>query len=191
MVLHATRCQASAELYMGLVEVGVGLIPGGGGCKELLLRLKNPQKVFELAGMAKVSTSAEDARNLGLLNKADAITMNNERLVADAAADVVVTVSATGDVTCTPDPVVVKATKSTLVFRLATPGWVFRAENAIVVAQPGTEFPEPSKTAPGGLKATLMDRDRSVGSFAYTVTVVQPSTGRVGSVDPTIENQPN
>lgn len=86
MALHATRCQASAELYMGLVEVGVGLIPGGGGCKELLLRLKNPQKVFELAGMAKVSTSAEDAKNLGLLNKSDAITMNYERLVADAAA---------------------------------------------------------------------------------------------------------
>jgi 3-hydroxyacyl-CoA dehydrogenase len=84
MALHAARCQASAELYMGLVEVGVGVIPGGGGCKELLLRLKNPQKVFELAGMAKVSTSAEDAKNLGLLNKADVISMNYERLVADA-----------------------------------------------------------------------------------------------------------
>jgi 3-hydroxyacyl-CoA dehydrogenase len=84
--LHAARCQASAELYMGLVEVGVGLIPAGGGCKELLLRLKNPQKVFELVGMAKVSASAEDARNLGLLNKADVVTMNQERLLADAKA---------------------------------------------------------------------------------------------------------
>jgi len=84
--LHAARCQASAELYMGLVEVGVGLVPGGGGCKELLLRLKNPQKVFELVGMAKVSTSAEDAKNLGLLNKADSISMNYERLIADAKA---------------------------------------------------------------------------------------------------------
>ncbi|MBL8211977.1 MAG: 3-hydroxyacyl-CoA dehydrogenase/enoyl-CoA hydratase family protein [Bryobacterales bacterium] len=82
--LHAARCQASAELYMGLVEVGVGVIPAGGGCKELLLRLKNPQKVFELVGMAKVSSSAEDARNLGLLNKADGISMNQERLIADA-----------------------------------------------------------------------------------------------------------
>ncbi len=82
--LHAARCQASAELYMGLVEVGVGVIPAGGGCKELLLRLKNPQKVFELVGLAKVSSSAEDARNLGLLNKADGISMNQERLVADA-----------------------------------------------------------------------------------------------------------
>ncbi|MBS1829050.1 MAG: enoyl-CoA hydratase/isomerase family protein [Acidobacteria bacterium] len=84
--LHAARCQASAELYMGLVEVGVGVIPGGGGCKELLLRLKNPQKVFELVGLAKVSTSAEDAKNLGLLNKADGISMNQERLIADAKA---------------------------------------------------------------------------------------------------------
>lgn len=84
--LHAARCQASAELYMGLVEVGVGVIPGGGGCKELLLRLKDPQKVFELVGMAKVSGSAEEAKSLGLLDRSDAISMNQERLVADAKA---------------------------------------------------------------------------------------------------------
>ncbi len=82
--LHATRCQASAETYMGLVEVGVGLIPGGGGCKELLLRLKNPIKVFELVGYAKVSSSAEDAKQLGLLGRPDAISMNYERLIGDA-----------------------------------------------------------------------------------------------------------
>ena len=84
IALHAARCQASAETYMGLVEVGVGLIPGGGGCKELLMRLRDPRRVFELVGMAKVSTSAEDARKLGLLNKADHISMNPERLVGDA-----------------------------------------------------------------------------------------------------------
>ncbi len=84
--LHATRCQASAETYMGLVEVGVGLIPGGGGCKELLLRLKNPIKVFELVGYAKVSSSAEDAKQLGLLGRPDAISMNYERLIGDAKA---------------------------------------------------------------------------------------------------------
>ena len=83
-VLHATRAQASAELYMGLVEVGVGLIPGGGGCKELILRLGDPRKAFELIGMAKVSTSAEDARNLGLLHKPDRVSMNPERLLHDA-----------------------------------------------------------------------------------------------------------
>ncbi|HYK17341.1 MAG TPA: 3-hydroxyacyl-CoA dehydrogenase/enoyl-CoA hydratase family protein, partial [Bryobacteraceae bacterium] len=70
----------------GLVEVGVGLIPGGGGCKELLLRLKDPRKVFELIGMAKVSASADDAKKLGLLDRADLITMNPERLIGDAKA---------------------------------------------------------------------------------------------------------
>ena len=84
--LHATKVQASAELYMGLVEVGVGLIPGGGGCKELLARLKDPRKVFELIGYAKVSTSAEDAKHLGLLHRTDAISMNPERLIGDAKA---------------------------------------------------------------------------------------------------------
>ncbi|MDX2151885.1 MAG: 3-hydroxyacyl-CoA dehydrogenase/enoyl-CoA hydratase family protein [Bryobacteraceae bacterium] len=84
VVLHAAKAQASAELYMGLVEVGVGLIPAGGGCKELTARLKDPRRVFELIGMAKVSSSAEDARNMGLLHRQDGITMNRERLIADA-----------------------------------------------------------------------------------------------------------
>jgi 3-hydroxyacyl-CoA dehydrogenase len=86
IVLHAARAQASAETYIGLVEVAVGLIPGGGGCKELLLRLKDPRKVFELIGYAKVSSSAEDARKLGLLNRTDSISMNPERLIGDAKA---------------------------------------------------------------------------------------------------------
>jgi 3-hydroxyacyl-CoA dehydrogenase len=84
IVLHAARAQASAETYIGLVEVGVGLIPGGGGCKELLLRLKDPRKVFELIGYAKVSASAEDAKKLGLLDRADSVSMNAERLIGDA-----------------------------------------------------------------------------------------------------------
>jgi 3-hydroxyacyl-CoA dehydrogenase len=84
IALHAARCQAAAETYIGLVEVGVGLIPGGGGCKELLLRLRDIRKVFELIGTAKVSTSAEDARNLGLLHKQDSISMNPDRLIQDA-----------------------------------------------------------------------------------------------------------
>ena len=85
-VLHSTRVQASAELYMGLVEVGVGLIPGGGGCKEMLIRLKDPRRILELIGYAKVSTSAGDARKLGLLHGADRISMNKERLIDDAKA---------------------------------------------------------------------------------------------------------
>ncbi len=84
IVLHSARAQASAETYIGLVEVGVGLIPGGGGCKELLLRLKDPRRVFELVGYAKVSMSGEEAKKLGLLNRADRISMNPERLIGDA-----------------------------------------------------------------------------------------------------------
>jgi 3-hydroxyacyl-CoA dehydrogenase len=69
---------------MGLVEVGVGLIPGAGGCKEMLLRVKDPRRVFELIGMAKVSSSGEEARQLGFLTTADRISMNPERLIGDA-----------------------------------------------------------------------------------------------------------
>jgi len=84
IALHTHRVQASAELYMGLVEIGVGLIPGAGGCKELVARLKDPRKIFELVGMAKVSTSAENAKELGLLDRAAGISMNPEHLIADA-----------------------------------------------------------------------------------------------------------
>jgi 3-hydroxyacyl-CoA dehydrogenase len=93
LVLHAPRVQAQAELYMGLVEAGVGLIPAAGGCKELIARLKDPRKVFELIGMAKVSTSAEHARELGLLDKSSAITMNPRRLLGDAKAAALAMVS--------------------------------------------------------------------------------------------------
>jgi 3-hydroxyacyl-CoA dehydrogenase len=86
LVLHSTRAQASAETYIGLVEVAVGLIPAGGGCKELLARLHDPLRIFELIGYAKVSTSAEDARKLGLLHRSDSISMNPERLIFDAKA---------------------------------------------------------------------------------------------------------
>jgi 3-hydroxyacyl-CoA dehydrogenase len=86
LVLHCTRAQASAETYIGLVEVAVGVIPAGGGCKELLARLKDPLRVFDLIGYAKVSTSAEDARKLGLLHRSDSVSMNPERLIGDAKA---------------------------------------------------------------------------------------------------------
>ena len=84
VVLHAARAQASAETYMGLVEAGVGLIPAGGGCKEMLLRLGQPKAAFELIGYARMSGSAAHARELGLLRPQDGISMNPERLVADA-----------------------------------------------------------------------------------------------------------
>jgi 3-hydroxyacyl-CoA dehydrogenase len=98
MVLHGDRVQAAAESYIGLVEAGVGLIPAGGGTKEMLARavegLPDPkgdltpfvQRVFETIGFAKVSTSAPDACRLGYLRPADGMTMNRERLVADGKA---------------------------------------------------------------------------------------------------------
>ncbi len=85
IVLH-TIPQASAELYMGQVELGVGLIPSAGGCKELLLRLKDARKVFELIAFAKVSMSAEEAKDLGLLERCAPISMNPDRLISDAKA---------------------------------------------------------------------------------------------------------
>jgi 3-hydroxyacyl-CoA dehydrogenase len=95
--LHADRVQAAAETYIGLVEVGVGLIPAGGGTKEMTARaaesvapgadLMPPiQKAFETIGFAKTSTSGPDAVRLGYLRPSDAVTMNRERLIADAKA---------------------------------------------------------------------------------------------------------
>ena len=98
VALHGHRIQAAAESYIGLVEVGVGLTPAGGGVKEMLARsveevpdpwadlLPFAQRVFETIGFAKVSTSAADARRLGFLRDADGVTMNRERLIADAKA---------------------------------------------------------------------------------------------------------
>jgi 3-hydroxyacyl-CoA dehydrogenase len=98
--LHAARIRAAAELYMGMVEVGVGLIPGGGGCKEMVIRSQDNlqpdedpfarlRQYFEQIGFAKVSTSAEEARRFHYLRAGDAISMNRERLVADAKEDVI------------------------------------------------------------------------------------------------------
>jgi 3-hydroxyacyl-CoA dehydrogenase len=94
--LHGDRVQAAAETYMGLVEVGVGLIPAGGGTKEMLLRAVDRaagrdaraevQAAFETIGFGKVSSSAPDARRLGYLRDVDGVSMNKERVIADAKA---------------------------------------------------------------------------------------------------------
>jgi 3-hydroxyacyl-CoA dehydrogenase len=104
--LHAAKIQAAAEAYIGLVETGVGLIPGGGGTKEMLIRASeraggtggslstSPESdldlfhalkpIFEAIAMAKVGTSAEECRELGYLRREDGVSMNRDRLVADA-----------------------------------------------------------------------------------------------------------
>ena len=84
LCLHSARVQASAETYMGLVEVGVGLIPAAGGCKEMLLRLGDARKAGDLIGQARVSSSAEEARQWGFLNQADRVSMNPDLLIGDA-----------------------------------------------------------------------------------------------------------
>ena len=97
IALHADRVQIAAECYLGLVEVGVGLIPAGGGTKEMTARaaesvtpgsdLMPPiQRAFETIGFAKTSTSGPDAMRLGYLRASDAVTMNRDRLIADAKA---------------------------------------------------------------------------------------------------------
>ncbi len=92
--LHADRIQAAAESYLGLVETGVGLIPAGGGTKEMLVRAvdwsrggalaPHVQRVFETLALARVSSSAADASRLGFLRPADGVSPNRERLIADA-----------------------------------------------------------------------------------------------------------
>jgi 3-hydroxyacyl-CoA dehydrogenase len=96
--LHGDRVQAAGETYMGLVEVGVGLIPAGAGTKEMVARaaeqmppgsndfLPTVQRAFELIGFAKTSASGPDAQRLGYLRPVDAITMNRDRLMTDAKA---------------------------------------------------------------------------------------------------------
>jgi len=113
--LHTARRQPHAETYIGLVEAGVGLLPAGGGTKEMLLRAmdaaaalappdpRDPpskfaqsaemstalKRVFELIALAKVSTSADEARSMGLFAQSDRISINRERLLLDAKAQAI------------------------------------------------------------------------------------------------------
>jgi 3-hydroxyacyl-CoA dehydrogenase len=97
VVLAASRVVASAETYIGLVEVGVGLLPAGGGCKEMLRRIISPpmktpnaqdlaflQQTFEQIGLAKVATSADEARQMKILTDCDRIVVNQDHLLAEA-----------------------------------------------------------------------------------------------------------
>jgi 3-hydroxyacyl-CoA dehydrogenase len=101
MPMHASRIVAASELYIGLVEIGPGVIPAWGGTKEMVRRILNPpmltknaealpylQRIFEQVGMAKVSTSAEEARQMGILGPADRIVMNRDHLLSEAKREV-------------------------------------------------------------------------------------------------------
>lgn len=101
ITMHASRVVAAGELYIGQVEIGAGVIPAGGGTKELLRRVVNPamrikdtpplpamQVVFELIGQAKVATSAMEAYEYGFLSGADRIVMNRDHLTYEAKKEV-------------------------------------------------------------------------------------------------------
>lgn len=102
-LLHCHHTRALAESYIGQVETGVGLIPAGGGCKELLLRFgagmanvskqggpfNAPRRVFEPVALSSVATSAVEAQEMGFLRKTDAITVNRDLLLRDAKADAI------------------------------------------------------------------------------------------------------
>ncbi len=101
VTMHGDRARAAAETYIGLVEVGVGLIPAGAGTKELTMRTMDKakatpdadpiaflKKTFEMIGMGKVATSAQEARSWGILRPSDPISMNGDRLIADAKQEV-------------------------------------------------------------------------------------------------------
>lgn len=104
ILLHSDHVQAHAETYTGLVEVGVGLIPAWGGCKEMILRFRARQKAkhnqawfspandpmtatrqaFEVIGVATVAKSAAEAKSIGYFRDSDGVTMNRDRLLYDA-----------------------------------------------------------------------------------------------------------
>ena len=99
--IHGNRVRAAAETYIGLVEVGVGVIPAGGGTKEMTMRAMDAaqkvpdadpldflKKTFEMIGMGKVATSAQEAKAWGFLRDVDSISMNGDRLIADAKQEV-------------------------------------------------------------------------------------------------------
>jgi 3-hydroxyacyl-CoA dehydrogenase len=102
IVLAADRVVAALETYIGLVEVGVGIVPAGGGCKELVRRIVSPavraaadapvlpfvQRVFETIGLAKVATSAVEARELGFLEEHDVVVLNPDHQLAAAKREV-------------------------------------------------------------------------------------------------------
>jgi 3-hydroxyacyl-CoA dehydrogenase len=101
ITMHASRVVAAAETYIGMVELGAGVIPAGGGTKEMMRRVINPgmrvpgvdifpflQRVFEQIGQAKVATSAEEARQMGILGPVDRVVLNRDHLLTEAKREV-------------------------------------------------------------------------------------------------------
>jgi len=103
--------------------------------------------------------------------------------------DVVVTVGADNKPVCTPDTVMARGRNVVLMFAVQTAGYVFPATGAVVVTNPGSQFPQPSRTiGPNDSRATLLDLNTDAGTYKYTVAVQRVAGGEVLHLDPIIKN---
>jgi 3-hydroxyacyl-CoA dehydrogenase len=141
ITMHASRVVAAAETYIGLVELGAGVIPAGGGTKEMLRRIVNPvmwtenaeplaalQRAFLQMGQAKVATSAEEARNMNILTPCDRIVLNRDHLLTQAKREVLHMVSA-GYKPPAPEPIFAAGRDALAAIRIGA--WMFQAGNYI------------------------------------------------------------
>jgi 3-hydroxyacyl-CoA dehydrogenase len=141
ITMHASRVVAAAETYIGLVELGAGVIPAGGGTKEMLRRIVNPmmrvenvevfpalQRMFVQVGQAKVATSAEEARGMSILGPQDRIVLNRDHLLAEAKNEVLHMVAA-GYRPPAPEPIYAAGRDALASLRIGA--WMFREGNYI------------------------------------------------------------
>jgi 3-hydroxyacyl-CoA dehydrogenase len=135
ITMHASRVVAAAETYIGLVELGAGVIPAGGGTKEMLRRIVNPvmrvenaeplaalQRAFLQMGQAKVATSAEEARSMSILGPADRIVLNRDHLLTEAKKEVLHMIAA-GYKPPAPEPIYAAGRDALAAIRIGA--WMF------------------------------------------------------------------
>jgi len=136
ITMHASRVVAAAETYIGLVELGAGVIPAGGGTKEMLRRIVNPvmrvenaevlaplQRAFLQMGQAKVATSAEEARGMNILGPADRIVLNRDHLLTEAKKEVLHMIAA-GYKPPAPEPIYAAGRDALAAIRIGA--WMFQ-----------------------------------------------------------------
>ena len=136
ITMHASRVVAAAETYIGLVELGAGVIPAGGGTKEMLRRIVNPvmrienaeslaplQRAFLQMGQAKVATSAEEARDMKFLAPADRVVLNRDHLLTEAKKEVMHMV-ASGYQPPAPEPIYAAGRDALAAIRIGA--WMFK-----------------------------------------------------------------
>ena len=141
ITMHGSRVVAAAETYIGLVELGAGVIPAGGGTKEMLRRIVNPvmrienaeplavlQRAFLQMGQAKVATSAEEARSMNILGPADRVVMNRDHLLTEAKREVLQMI-ASGYKPPAPEPIYAAGRDALAAIRIGA--WMFAEGNYI------------------------------------------------------------